>query len=115
MPVYAQSVVQTTTTTAPIETVGTVTEFAPEVIVVQSQASTAPIRYTFTKTTEYVDEAGNPVARDVVRSGVPVTIRYVKEGDRFVASRVIVRRQTTTTAPADVVTTEKTTTTTTTK
>jgi len=120
-PLYAQSVVtETTTAVQPTETIGTVSEYTPDAIVIRSE-SAAPTRYTFTKTTEYVDETGQRVTADVVRSGAPVTVRYIREGDRLVASRVIVRRATVV-APAPVTTTtvvpsvevKKTTTTTTT-
>jgi hypothetical protein len=115
-PAHAQTVVRETTTTAvqPVEVAGTVTELVPDAVVVRTQEATAPVRYTFTTTTEYVDEAGNRVTRDIVKAGVPVTIRYVKEGDRMVVNRVIVRKQTIA-APEAVTTTKKTTTTTTTK
>ncbi len=101
---------ETTTIVQPTEMIGTVTEFGPDVIVVRSKEGAAPVRYTFSKTTEYVDEEGNPVAREFVKSGVPVTIRYVKEGDRVIASRVIVRKQTTTTTDAAGTTARTTTT-----
>jgi len=111
---------ETTTTTQPVETTavqpveaaGTLTEFAPDGMVIRTQEAAAPIRYSISKSVVYVDEAGNPVAREVVKTGVPVTVRYVKEGDRMIVSRVIVH-QSTAAAPA-AVTTEKTTTTTTT-
>jgi hypothetical protein len=113
----AQSVVrETATSVQPTEIVGTVTELVPDAISVRTVETAAPVRYTFTKTTEYVDEVGNRVARDIVKTGVPVTIRYVKEGDRMIVNRVIVRKQTTTTVPAPgEIITKKTTTTTTTK
>jgi hypothetical protein len=114
-PVTAQTIVrETTTAVQPVEVAGTVTELAPEAIVVRTQEAAAPVRYTFTKTTEYVDEAGNRVTQDIVKSGMPVTIRYVKEGDRMVVNRVIVRKQTIA-APEAVTTKKSTTTTTTTK
>lgn len=97
-----ETVRETTTTVQPIEAIGTITEFDPDAIIVTTKEGTAPIRYGFSKTTEYVDEAGNKITREVVKAGTPVTIRYVKEGDRMVASRVIVRKQTTTTAPGSV-------------
>lgn len=100
----------TTTTSA-----GTISEFSPDTIVIRSETSPEPMRYTYSKTTTYVDEAGAPVSMEVVKSGLPVTVHYVKEGDRLVANRVIVRRTTTTTAPAPAVVEKKTTTTTTTK
>ena len=121
LPASAQTVVRettvqpaattTTTTVQPVEVAGTVTEFAPDAIVVRTQDATAPVRYSFSKTTEYVDEAGNRVTREVVKSGVPVTVRYIREGDNMVVNRVIVHRAAAA-APATV--TEKTTTTTTT-
>ena len=75
--------------------------------------TTDPVRYSFSKTTEYVDEAGNRVERDIVKTGVPVTIRYVKEGDKMVVGRVIVRKQATTAEPEAVIKKKTTTTTTT--
>jgi len=113
----AQStVVQTTSTTS----AGTVTEFSPDTIVIRSETSPEPVRYVYRKTTTYVDEAGNPVSMEVVKSGLPVTVHYIREGDQLVASRVIVRRAVTHVVPvapapaAPVIEEKKTTTTTTT-
>lgn len=102
----------TTTTVVPAEAAGTITEFGTDAVVLRSQETTAPVRYSVGKTIEYVDETGAPVTREVIKTGVPVTVRYIKEGDRMVVNRVIVHRTTTTAAPA-AVTTQKTTTTTT--
>jgi hypothetical protein len=55
---------------------------------------------------------GNPVSMETVKSGLPVTVYYSKDGDDLVANKVVVRK-TVTEAPAPV-TIEKTTTTTTT-
>jgi len=119
----AQTVVREKTTTAvpettvtavePVEAVGTVTEFAPDTVVLRTEQATAPVRYSVAKTIEYVDETGAPVTREVIKTGTPVTVRYIREGDRMLVNRVIVHR-TTTAAPA-AVTTQKTTTTTTTE
>src|SRR3954464_2553512 len=108
---FAQTSVATTTTTS----AGTISEFSPDTIVIRSETSPEPLRYTYSKTTTYVDEAGAPVSMELVKSGLPVTVQYVKEGDRLVANRVIVRRTTTTAvpAPAPAVVEKKTTTTTT--
>jgi hypothetical protein len=84
--------VSTTTTSA-----GTISEFSPDTIVIRSETSPEPVRYSYSKSTTYVDETGAPVSLELVKSGLPVTVHYVKEGDRMVANRVIVRRQTTTT------------------
>jgi hypothetical protein len=90
--------VTTTTTSA-----GTISEFSPDSIVIRSETASEPIRYSSTKTTTYVDDTGAPVAMDVIKSGVPVTVHYIHEGDRVVADRVIVHRHVTTAAPAGVV------------
>ena len=50
-------------------------------------------------TTTYVDEAGNPVKVETVKSGAPVTVFYSKSGDKMVATKVVVRK-TTVTEPA---------------
>ena len=83
----AEEVTSTTT-----NTVGTISEFSPDTIVVRSETSPEPIRYTYSKTTTYVDESGAPVSMETVKSGLPVTVYYVKDGDRMVANRVVVRK-----------------------
>lgn len=109
-PVHGQTVVrETTTTTAPLEATGTVTEFAPDTVIIREKDVTAPVHFSFAKRVEYLDAAGNPVAREIITPGVPVTIRYTREGDRMLVDRIIVQR---TVTPSGVTTTETTTTTT---
>ena len=102
--------VQATTTTS----AGTISEFDPQTIVVRSDDAPAPVRYTYTKSTTYVDENGNPVSMETVRSGLPVTVYYVKQGDDLVASKVVVRKIVTEPPPTNVEESKTTTTTTTT-
>lgn len=91
---------QTTSTTTTVTSSGTVSELAPNAIAVKVDTSPTPVRYTFTKTTTYVDESGNPVSIETVKTGLPVTVYYEKSGDSFVADKVVVRKSvTTTTAP----------------
>ena len=106
----AQTAVTTTTTSA-----GTISEFSPDTIVVRTESAPEPIRYSYTKSTTYVDETGAPVSMELVKSGLPVTVHYVKQGDRMIANKVIVRKRTTTTTSAPVIEEKKTTTTTTTE
>jgi hypothetical protein len=112
----AQSTSTTTTTTSE----GTVSNFTPDSMVVQTSTSAQPITYSYSKTTTYVDENGNPVSVETVHSGLPVTVYYTQDGDRFVADKVVVRHTETTTsavpapAPPPAVIEKKTTTTTTT-
>ena len=114
----AQSTSTTTTTTS---SEGTVSNFTPDSILVQSSSSAQPITYSYSKTTTYVDENGNPVSVETVHSGLPVTVFYSQDGDRFVADKVVVRHTETTTSaapapapPPPTVIEKKTTTTTTT-
>ena len=108
----AQTAVKETTTTT--TTAGTISEFGPETIIIRSETAPEPIRYSYTKTTTYVDETGAPVSIETVKSGLPVTVYYVKVGDKMVASKVIVRKAVVKTAPAATIEEKKTTTTTTT-
>ena len=94
---FGQEAVSTTTTST--TSVGTISEFSPDTLVVKSTSVAEPIRYRYTKTTTYVDETGAPVSVELVKSGLPVTVHYVREGDQLVASRVIVRKAV---APAPV-------------
>src|SRR5580658_5375588 len=89
---FAQDAVESTTTTTKTTTsAGTITEFSPDTIVIKSETSVEPVHYTYTKTTTYVDENGNPVSMETVKSGLPVTVYYIKDGDKMVATKVIVR------------------------
>lgn len=103
-----RSTTTSTTTVAPSQ--GTISEFAPDSFAIRTTTSATPVRYSYTKTTTYVDENGNPVSMETVRSGAPVTVFYSRNGDQMVASKVVVRQATV--APT---TTQSTTTTTTRK
>ena len=110
-PAWAQATVETTTTTT--NSAGTISEFGPDVLVIKSETAPAPIRYSYTKKTVYVDEAGEPVTLTTVKSGLPVTVYYTKVGDQMVASKVVVKKIVTKPV-APVIEEKKTTTTTTT-
>ena len=90
----------TSTTTTTTSSDGTVSQFSPDTIVVKSTTSATPLSYSYSKTTTYVDENGNTVSSETVKSGAPVTIYYTQDGDKMVATKVIVRKTTTTTTPA---------------
>lgn len=107
----AQVVVKETNTTT--TSAGTISEFGPETIMIRSETSPEPVRYSYSKTTTYVDESGAPVSIETVKSGLPVTVHYVKVGDRMVASKVIVRKAVS--VPATPLVEEKRTSTTTTE
>lgn len=89
----------TTSTTTTTTSAGTVSDFGPDTIVIKTTTSADPVSYSYTKTTTYVDENGNTVSSETVKSGAPVTVYYTKDGDKMVATKVIVRKTTTTSAP----------------
>ena len=107
----AQEQIRMTTT----ETAGTISEFNPDTIVVRSETSSSPMRYSSTKSTTYVDETGAPVSVETVKSGLPVTVYYTRDGDRMIADKVMVRKTTTTTTGNPMIETKQTRTTTTTE
>jgi hypothetical protein len=89
----------TTTTTSATTSDGTVSQFGPDTIIVKTTTSADPISYSYTKTTTYVDENGNTVSSETVKSGAPVTVYYTQDGDKMVATKVVMRKTTTTTSP----------------
>ena len=117
LPAFGQeAVTQTTTTSA----AGTITEFTPggDSVVLHSETSSEPIRYSYSKTTTVVDENGQPVDVSVIKTGVPVHVFYDRDGDQMVARRIVVQRTTAApvvVAPAPAVIQKDTTTTTTTE
>src|SRR4051812_15090040 len=126
---FASTAVFAQTTTTVTTSKGAFTEYVPksETVVVKTETSSAPLRYTVTKQTTIVDEAGAPVAIERIAPGSQLAIDYSGTGERLVASRIIVHRPATVTAPvttapvttapvttAPVVTQKQTTTTTTT-
>jgi len=112
--------VPATVVTAPVTTLettrnittsaGTISEFGPEQFIIQTTSSPDPLRYTYGKTTTYIDEKGTPVAIETVKSGLPVTVYYTKVGNTLVANKVIVRKAVT--VPTPIIETKTTTTTT---
>lgn len=110
--VFAQQDQMRVTTT---ETAGTISDLGQDTIVVRSETSSSPIRYSSTKSTTYVDETGAPVSVETVKSGLPVTVYYTRDGDRMVADKVVVRKTTTSTTGSPLIEEKRTRTTTTTE
>lgn len=88
---------ETTITTREVTTNGTISSFEPQTFIIKSETAPDPVTYSYSKTTQYVDEAGNIVTQEMIKPGIPVTVHYVREGDRMVANRVIVHKTSTTT------------------
>ena len=98
-------------TTSPVSSMGTISDFNPQSIMIKSETGMAPVSYSYSKTTTYVDEAGAPVSTTTIKSGPPVTVYYTKSGDVLTASKVIIRKAVV--APGSAMEEQKTTTTTT--
>jgi hypothetical protein len=89
--VETSKTVTTTSTTGG----GTITAYTPGMptLVLRSEPAADPVSYSISRTTTFVDEDGAPVAVERIKPGVPVSVHYVRDGDRMVAERVIVVRQ----------------------
>lgn len=104
------TVAASTTTTATTNTEGTIQTFTPgsSQIVVRSSTG-APVTYSYSKKTTFVDADGNVVNYESIKGGEPTTVYYTTENGQPVVSKVVVRRAV---APATVTKTETTETTT---
>jgi hypothetical protein len=84
---WAEVTVRTVTSAGAIE------QFAPgSELVIRTETTPDPIRYSVTRETTFVDETGTPVAVEKIVRGVPVNIEYVRDGNRMIVSKVIVRK-----------------------
>jgi len=99
------------TTTSTTTSAGTLSEFGTDTMMIRTETSPDPVSYSYSKTTSYVDEAGNPVSIETVKTGLPVTVYYTQVGDKMVATKVIVKKAVV--VPAAATVEEKKTTTTT--
>ena len=72
---------------------GTLTEIEPSssTIVVRKETSAAPVRYTYTKNTTFVDADGRVVSQELIKNS-PVTLYYTKEGDSMIVTKVVTRQ-----------------------
>jgi hypothetical protein len=86
---FADSTVTTTEKTTSYS--GIVSDFnaGTSTIILKSDTAPAPVAYNFTKETVFVDGQGKVVSRETIRNS-PVTVEYVKEGDRTIVRRVVV-------------------------
>lgn len=105
---------QSRTTVTTTETAGTVSEVNPDTLVIRSESSPNPVVYTYTKKTHYINEKGEPVSMETVRSGLPVTVYYSGNGKELVADKVVVHETKTTTVDTPAFEQQRTKTTTTT-
>ena len=95
---------ETVTTTKTTVYTGVVSDINPtaSTIILKSDTSPAPVTYTFTKDTAFVDSEGNVVSAEQIRNA-PVRVEYSTEGDRTIVRRVIRTGPVVVTPPAVVV------------
>ena len=81
---------ETVTTTKSTTYSGVVSEMNPSssTIILRSDSSAAPVTYTYSKETSFVDAAGNTVSASAILNS-PVTVEYSTEGGRTVVRRVV--------------------------
>jgi hypothetical protein len=81
---------ETVTTTKSTTYSGVVSEMNPSAstIILRSETSAAPVTYTYSKETTFVDSSGNPIASSALVNS-PVTVEYSTEGGRTVVKRVV--------------------------
>jgi len=78
------------TSTSTLDGTGTITTYSPgtDYIQMRTEASTAPVKYYYSKNTSIVDPTGATVEWSMLRPDMPVRYTYVKEGDRMVISKI---------------------------
>ena len=114
MPIGSFAAQQSNMTVTRTETAGTISEVKPDTLIIRSESSPNPVVYTSTKKTSYVNEKGEPVSIETVKSGLPVTVYYTSNGNQMVADKVLVHQSTTTTSTKPMIEEKKVNTTTTT-
>ena len=114
MPIGSFAAQQSNMTVTRTETAGTISEVKPDTLIIRSESSPNPVVYTSTKKTSYVNEKGEPVSIETVKSGLPVTVYYTSNGNQMVADKVLVHQSTTTTSTKPMIEEKKINTTTTT-
>ena len=94
-PTTVQSVPSATTTETVTTAAGLVTEIAPDGFTIRSKDGTPGVRFFNASKIAYLDDTGRPVSRELVTSGLPVTVLYTRVGERLIAERVVVGLPTT--------------------
>ena len=70
---------------------GTIMSFE-QVVAVRPQGSADVVQYVVNNSTHYMDTNGQPIDLNLVRTGVPVSIQYVEDSGRKIATQLVVQR-----------------------
>ena len=90
----AISSAETVTTTEKATTYsGVVSEINPttSTMIIKSETAPAPVTYTYTKQTAFVDAQGNVVSYETIKNA-PVTVEYTKDGDRTIIRKITLEK-----------------------
>src|SRR5207302_9311837 len=84
------AVTETSTTTA----TGTISTYTPgtDYITFRTSTDTAPVRYYYTKDTSILDPEGQVVTWSAVRSDLPATVYYMRDGDRMILRKIVLSK-----------------------
>jgi hypothetical protein len=74
---------------AAIGSEGTIMGFE-QVISIRAQGSADLLQYVVNNSTHYVDSNGQPVPPQFVRTGIPVSVQYVEDSGRRIATQMVV-------------------------
>jgi hypothetical protein len=80
-------------TPAPTEVTGTVAVWRTDIGVVLDKNAAKPVQFTFGTKVECVGPEGKPLALDAIHAGDPVTVHFIREGERMIANRVTAERK----------------------
>lgn len=69
---------------------GTILKFEPGVLTLKSDQQEKALRYQYSKTTTWTNDAGEPVSPNLIKAGLPVKVRYSQRGDTLFADEVVI-------------------------
>src|SRR6266705_4570349 len=86
------AVTETSTTTS----TGTISTYTPgtDYITFRTSTDAAPVRYYYSKDTTILDPEGRVVTWSAVRPDLPVTVYYVRGGDRMLVRKIVLGKPT---------------------
>lgn len=82
--------VEETIKTTVVMNSGTILKFEPGVLTLKSDQQEKALRYQYSKTTTWTNEAGEPVSPNLIKAGLPVKVRYSQRGDTLFADEVVI-------------------------
>ncbi len=69
---------------------GTILKFEPGILTLKSDGHEKALRYQYSKTTTWINAAGEPVSPNLIKAGLPVKVRYSQRGETLIADEVVI-------------------------